>query len=101
MQHMPTNILDQSGLRVARCDFDGDATHPDAQDNAKQICQAMNSRVDLVAALEKVLVWMTNVNADDPGNVSLAVIRALKKAGYDEEALDAAWMAMLKGAAHR
>lgn len=38
---IPTNVIDQSGLRVARCDFDGmDHTH--ARDNARIICEAVN-----------------------------------------------------------
>lgn len=43
MAGMPTNVLDSSGLRVARCDFDGDFNHPEAIANAKRIIECVNA----------------------------------------------------------
>jgi hypothetical protein len=40
MSHMPTNVLTLGGLRVARCDFDGDFDHPEAHANARLIAAA-------------------------------------------------------------
>jgi hypothetical protein len=40
MSAMPTNVLTQGGLRVARCDFDGDFAHPEAHANARLIAAA-------------------------------------------------------------
>jgi hypothetical protein len=40
MAGMPTNILNSSGLRVARCDFDGDVNHKDAIANSAYISAA-------------------------------------------------------------
>jgi hypothetical protein len=40
MAGMPTNVLDAGGLRVARCDFDGNFDHPEAHANARLIAAA-------------------------------------------------------------
>jgi outer membrane murein-binding lipoprotein Lpp len=40
MAGMPPNILNDAGLRVARCDFDGDFAHSDAHTNAAYIVAA-------------------------------------------------------------
>jgi hypothetical protein len=37
MGSMPTNVLAMSGMRVARCDFDGDFEHPEAHANARLV----------------------------------------------------------------
>jgi hypothetical protein len=37
MSGMPTNVLGAGGIRVARCDFDGDFEHPQAHANARLI----------------------------------------------------------------
>jgi hypothetical protein len=43
MAGMPTNVLGASGLRVARCDFDGDFTSPEAHANARRIVACVNA----------------------------------------------------------
>ena len=40
MAGLPTNVIATSGIRVARCDFDGDATHVDCLANAHLIASA-------------------------------------------------------------
>lgn len=40
---MPTNIFALNGLRVARCDFDGDETNPEAQANARRFVDCWNA----------------------------------------------------------
>jgi hypothetical protein len=50
MAGMPTNILGAGGLRVARCDFDGDFNNPEAHANARLIATAP----ELLEALEYV-----------------------------------------------
>ena len=40
MAGMPTNVLDLGGLRIARCDYDGDFDSPEAQANALLIAKA-------------------------------------------------------------
>lgn len=50
-------------------------------------------------ALEKVLAWMTNVNAVEDKQVAAYVINALSKAGCDKDSLDAAAIALIAGAA--
>ncbi len=51
MAGMPTNVLDAGGCRVARCDFDGDATHSECAANARLVAAAP----DMLAALHAVL----------------------------------------------
>ena len=51
MADMPTNVLDACGLRVARCDYDGNACFLSAHANAKLISAAP----ELLAALQGVL----------------------------------------------
>lgn len=41
MAGIPSNILDQSGLRIARCDFDGQMCQ-EANDNAAYIIKCVN-----------------------------------------------------------
>ena len=48
MAGMPTNVLDNGGLRVARCDYDGDFDATSAHANARLIAAAP----DLLAALQ-------------------------------------------------
>jgi hypothetical protein len=45
MAGMPTNILNAAGLRIARCDFDGDFDHSDARANAAYIVAASPDEV--------------------------------------------------------
>lgn len=54
MAGMPTNVLAASGIRVARCDFDGDFSHPETRANAEMIVRAVNSHDELVAALKRL-----------------------------------------------
>ncbi len=35
MDGMPTNVLAADGTRIARCDFDGDFSHPECAANAR------------------------------------------------------------------
>jgi len=51
MAGMPTNVLDGAGLRVARCDFDGDFDNPQARANATLIAAAP----DLYALLSRAV----------------------------------------------
>jgi len=51
MAGMPTNVLNLGGLRVARCDFDGDFNSVNAHANARLIAAAP----DLYAALTCIL----------------------------------------------
>lgn len=53
MSGMPTNVLDDSGVRVARCDFDCDLDHPEASANARLIASAP----ELLDALRDVLPY--------------------------------------------
>jgi hypothetical protein len=43
MAGMPTNVLAASGIRVARCDFDGDFSHLESVHNAAFIVLARNA----------------------------------------------------------
>lgn len=52
---LSTNVM-SGGLRVARCDFDGDFDHPSAIANAELIVRCVNAHDSLVAALEKALI---------------------------------------------
>jgi hypothetical protein len=40
MSGMPTNVLGAGGIRVARCDFDGDFEHQQAHANARLIAMS-------------------------------------------------------------
>jgi hypothetical protein len=65
MSGMPTNILDESGMRVARCDFDGDFESHEATENAHYIVRCVNSYEDLRnqnAELLKALRDIANTN---------------------------------------
>ena len=64
MAGIPTNILGVGGLRVARCDFDGDFDSPEAHANARLIAAAP----ELLMALEAVL---TTRNAEAEGRYCL------------------------------
>jgi hypothetical protein len=48
MASLPTNVLSYKGLRVARCDFDGDMDSPEAHANARlvSIAPAMFDYID-------------------------------------------------------
>jgi len=52
MAGYPTNVLSEGGLRVARCDFDGDMDHPQAVANAKFFAAAPAVFDALLVALE-------------------------------------------------
>jgi len=49
MAGMPTNVLDSGGLRVARCDYDGDFDSPEAHANARLIARAPAMLAELTA----------------------------------------------------
>ena len=79
MAGMPTNVLDGAGLRVARCDFDGDFDNPQARANATLIAAAP----DLYAALEfvrKYAVMRASKGDALPAQLTSAVNAALAKA---------------------
>lgn len=61
MAGMPTNIIDASGLRVARCDFDGDFTHADCLANARLIAAAP----DLLDELNVAIAYLEHPEAFD------------------------------------
>ncbi len=46
---MPTNVLGFNGMRVARCDFDGDFNSIEAVENARLIVEAVNAHAESVA----------------------------------------------------
>lgn len=50
MAGMPTNVIGSTGIRVARCDFDGDAEHPETHANAALIAAAPAMREQLLVA---------------------------------------------------
>ena len=49
MAGIPTNVLDSGGLRVARCDYDGDFDSPEAHANARLIAKAPAMLAELTA----------------------------------------------------
>lgn len=62
MDGMPTNVVTEGGLRVARCDFDGDFSSPEASANAHLVSAAP----DLLAALKAARFQMTNQRYSKP-----------------------------------
>ncbi len=75
MAGMPTNVLSGSGLRVARCDFDGDFDHPTAHANARLIATAP----EMLDALRDLLDVVTGRKTGDAVavmNAETAVARA-------------------------
>lgn len=59
MSGMPTNVVGDGGLRVARCDFDGDFDHPEARANATLITAApdlLEALVGLMAAMDSKVI---------------------------------------------
>ena len=84
MAGMPTNILDSSGLRVARCDYDGEMDNPQCDANARLIAAAP----DLLEACRNVLRTCEHVepwDGDDGGvmievSLSRRTIHALREA---------------------
>lgn len=77
MHGIPTNLLDQSGCRMARCDFDG-TVNVDAIKNAKYIKRAVNSYADMLAALQAI------VASDDQAYADLASMNVTPVAGLME-----------------
>ena len=78
MAGIPTNVLaDTFGLRVARCDFDGDMDHPECRANAEFIALCRNNiaaliedlqlKNDMLAALKHTIVF-TIGGVDYEGN---------------------------------
>lgn len=55
MAGMPTNLLAENGMRVARCDFDGDFDSPEANANAARIVLAWNAFDAFVDAFERIV----------------------------------------------
>lgn len=62
MAGMPTNVLDAGGCRVARCDFDGDDTHPECRANALLIAAAP----DLLAMAQHALNRLESIHETEP-----------------------------------
>lgn len=48
MAGIPSNVLDQRGIRIARCDYDGEMC-PEGDANAAYIIKCVNSYADLQA----------------------------------------------------
>ena len=69
MSGMPTNVL-AGGLRVARCDFDGDFKSPEALANARLI----SAVTDLLASLKRMLG--PNPGSDDREAAFAAIAKA-------------------------
>lgn len=72
MAGMPTNILDGGGLRVARCDFDGDFDHPQAHANARLIAAAPELLAALTAMCNRFPYWFPHDSGHcDPAALAL------------------------------
>lgn len=63
------------------------------------MCGFMHGREKLRSALEYVLAYLTNVNSVDEHAMVSMVLDALKAAGTPQDDLDAAAIALLRGAA--
>lgn len=63
MAGMPSNVLSAGGLRVARCDFDGNFDSAEARANAKLMAAAP----DMFAALEAWTDWLDKYGKDFHG----------------------------------
>ncbi len=64
MDGMPTNVLDASGVRIARCDFDGNFDHPECTANAR-----------LFSAADALLASCIEVESETPDD-------SYKREGY-------------------
>lgn len=53
MAGCPWNVLDQAGVRVARCDFDGDDKHPEVARNAASIAVLPEALAVVVRLLDE------------------------------------------------
>lgn len=70
MSGMPTNVLGNGGIRVARCDFDGDFGHPECAANARLIAAAPD-------LLEAVKEFCRRVEAGEVRSIkSYAIFKA-------------------------
>lgn len=63
------------------------------KDNERLIAAAP----EMYKALEATLCWMTNVNTNDPATLGRQIMAALESAGYDNEALNDAAVALVRG----
>jgi len=68
---IPTNIFSEVGMRVARCDFDGDHESLEAQANARRIVACVNA-----------CIGIDTETLEAPG--SLAEIIRNRKSQFDE-----------------
>lgn len=84
MAGVPTNVLSDGGVRVARCDFDGDMDHPQAIANAKFFAAAP-ATLEALKTLRHVLAHVVSTapgydwNAD-PEYLTLMTGAAFAKA---------------------
>lgn len=79
MAGMPTNVLDHGGLRVARCDFDGDFDNLEAHANARLIAAAP----DLLNVSISSHLWigsLVNQQNKEGRVISYAIMAALEVA---------------------
>lgn len=76
MAGMPTNVLDAGGMRVARCDFDGDFDSPEAHANARLIAAAPALLAALTALLKTIRSEMPPFEAGREAQVNWAEERA-------------------------
>ena len=75
MTGCPWNVLSYSGLRVARCDFDGDETHPQVAANAKFIAVAHEAISQLLGQLANAEVLVDNLrNINDTAVETIATL---------------------------
>ena len=54
MAGLPTNVLNSAGLRVARCDYDGEMDNPECGRNAEFITLARNAMPALLDELDRL-----------------------------------------------
>lgn len=70
MSGMPTNVIGSSGIRVARCDFDGDFSHPECAANAHLIAAAP----DMYEALERAMSYLIVLAGSDDSEAKEIII---------------------------
>lgn len=70
MAGIPSNVLDQRGIRIARCDYDGEMC-PEGDANAAYIIKCVNSYADLQADNAKLRACV-ELYADEKNWLSMA-----------------------------
>lgn len=90
-------MLAQIRQDIAR--FEELAQHPVDRDARRKREQCQAAAPKLLKACEAVLMFLTNVNTIEPGELVAKLLTSMDAAGYDRDQLDDAAMALLKGAA--